>query len=70
MLRGAQAPGPAFCLDKRALQYKVVPGTHVPSLSQDSLRHVLGQFAAVATSLYRLVKLHLLERLLPCIMHV
>ena len=55
MLRGAQAPGPAFGLDKRALQYTVVPGTHVPSLSQGSLCHLLGQFAAAATELYRFV---------------
>lgn len=53
MLRGAQAPGPAFHLDKRAGHFEVVPGTHVAHLSQGSLHHVLERFAAAATDLLR-----------------
>lgn len=56
MLSGAQAPGPAFHLDKRAGQYEVVPGTHVPHLSQASLHHILERFAAAATDLLRSVQ--------------
>lgn len=53
MLRGAQAPGPAFRLDTRSGRFAVVAGTHVPHLSQSSLHHLLDNFAAAATDLLR-----------------